>query len=54
MRRHEIIRTLKNLIKRVERNTPRHGDPEAFHDEKREIADGMTEVLKAMEGNRVT
>ncbi len=29
--------TLKRIRERVDRNVPRHGDPEAFHVEKSEI-----------------
>lgn len=37
---------LLELAKRVERNVPRHGDPEAFFVEKDEIARGLEELAQ--------
>lgn len=53
MKTSEIIHILKSLIRRVERNLPRHQDPVAFHSEKSEIVDDMEKLVKRMEGRRV-
>lgn len=39
-------RQLLDLAKRVERNVPRHSDPEAFHAEKSEIVRGLEELAQ--------
>lgn len=41
---------LLELAKRVERNVPRHGDPEAFFVEKDEIARGLEELAQEPSG----
>lgn len=40
---------LKQLASRVDRNVPRHGDPEAFHVEKSEIARELRRIATTAE-----
>ncbi len=39
---------LLELAKRVDRNVPRHGDPEQFHVEKSEIVSELKKVSREM------
>lgn len=39
---------IEALRERVRRNSPRHSDPEAFHDEKSEIADELNRIAREL------
>lgn len=41
-----IAEKLRDLAKRVDRNVPKHSDPEAFHAEKSEIVRGLEELAE--------
>jgi hypothetical protein len=41
-----IATALQRLAERVERNVPRHSDPEAFHAEKSEIVAALKKLVQ--------
>lgn len=45
---------LLELAKRVERNVPRHGDPEGFHVEKSEIVSELMRVSREAATEQMT
>jgi hypothetical protein len=44
--------TLREIASRVDRNLPRHGNPEAFHSEKSEISHDLRQMAKRLERNQ--
>lgn len=43
-----IIQELTAIRERVRRNEPRHGNPDAFHEEKSEITGDLTAIINAL------
>lgn len=47
-----MVDEIERIRERVRRNTPRHGNPDAFHEEKSEITGDLTALAQAIRSGK--